>query len=132
MSSLHEAMYPNTWSIFDALVPVLFFLLCAFLSMAGIEWYVGHKKIPAALDRLSERIVKGKVPAHINLVLKDRVPGYLEHYKMVPGRMSCRVAPYKCGEPDIYMLVVGFKEHVRKPADKFINIPVYKNGKLYE
>ena len=124
--------HPDQWNITEILLPFLFFVFCLSLALNGINWYYGRKAIPAALDRMAERIAKGKVPTAVNLILKERVSGYVEHYKLVPGRMSCRIGHYRCGEPGIYTLIIGFKEHARKPADKYITIPVYKNGKLYE
>jgi len=92
----------------------------------------GKPRVPAALERISQRIVQGKVPTNVSNILKAKVPGYMEHYRRVPGRMSCRVTPHEVNGEGVYALVIGFKETAATPAHQYISVPVYKNGNLYE
>lgn len=100
----------------------------------ALNWFYGKPEIPKKLDQISNRIAQGKVPRKYDLILRERVPGYLEHYKLVPGRMACRVEPYydRTTKESVFALVIGFKEHASKVADRYITIPVYKTGNLYE
>ena len=97
----------------------------------GCEFYA-RPKIPKALDRICEKITQGMVPTNVANILKVRVPGFTEHYRRVPGRMSCRCTPHEVHGEKVYALVIGFKETAASPADYYITIPVYKNGNIYE
>lgn len=116
------------------LLPYWFAILALVVLVKSTNFYYGKPTVPAALDRMATRIAQGKVPPHINFILKERVPGYLEHYKVVPGRLACRAEPYhdRANDEHVFCLVIGFKEHASKPADRYITIPVLPNGKLYE
>ena len=121
-------------NLLQAIFPYACALYCVVLLLNAIDFYYGKPSIPAALDKIAEKIARGKVPSHINFVLKERVPGYVEHYKNVPGRLACRAEPYHDRSTDehVWCFVIGFKEHASQPADRYITIPVLKNGKLYE
>lgn len=116
----------------------LFPFILAFASLcwlgAAVSYVFGKPSIPKRLDQIANSIAKGRVPKRFDTILRERVPGYREHYKLVPGRLACRAEPYydRATKESVYALVIGFKEHVSKPADKYITIPVYKDGKLYE
>lgn len=121
-------------NIFYIILPYVFAIAALSVLLNAINYYYGRPKIPKRLDQMSERIAKGKVPKHIDLILKTKVSGYVEHYKAVQGRIACRAEPYydRSNGEHVYALVIGFKEHASKVADKYITIPVYKNGQLYE
>lgn len=111
--------------------------LCAFLfswsvMMNVFRYFGGRPTVPATLMRMADRISKGNIPTHVNLILQAKVSGYDEHYRRVPGRLSCNVRPIKRNGENIYALVIGFKETAAQPAESYITIPVYKNGNLYE
>lgn len=109
-------------------------LVCLSVLLNAINWYYGKPSIPKKLDQISNRIAQGKVPKKYDLILREKIPGYLEHYKLVPGRIACRAEPYydRTTKESVFALVIGFKEHVSTPADRYITIPVYKDGNLYE
>ena len=121
-------------NILEYIFPLVFGIACFSILGNAINYWYCRPIIPKRLDQMALRIVKGKVPPHINFILKEKVPGYIEHYRSVPGRITCRVEPYhdRSTNEHVYALVVGFKEHASKLADKYITIPVYKNGQLYE
>ena len=88
--------------------------------------------VPKKLLRLKEGIEKGKPHRRYWHILRSD-PMFDEHYRYVPGRLTCSVIPYKCNNEDIWQLRVGFKATAsdREPQ-KYINIPVYKNGQIYD
>lgn len=88
--------------------------------------------IPKGLQSKAKKIQEGRVPTNVRNILKARVPGFLEHYNLVPGRMSCHVRPHIANKENIFAYVIGFKETAQSKPDRFITIPVYKNGNLYE
>jgi len=109
-------------------------LVCLSILLNAINWFYGKPKIPPRLDQIASRIAQGNVPKKYDLILREKITGYREHYTLVAGRMCCRAEPYydRTTKESVYALVIGFKEHVSSPADKYITIPVYKNGNLYE
>ena len=110
---------------------IVTFMAVAFTVVHATDFW-GKPKVPAALERISQKIAQGRVPTNVSNILKAKVPGYIEHYRRVPGRMSCRVTPHEVNGEGVYALVIGFKETAASPADRFISVPVYKNGNLYE
>lgn len=110
---------------------IVVFTAIAFTVVHAVDFW-GKPQVPAALERISERIAQGKVPTNVSNILKAKVPGYMEHYRRVPGRLACRVVPHQVNGEGVYALVIGLKETAAKPAHQYITVPVYKNGNIYE
>lgn len=88
--------------------------------------------VPKRLLKLKEGIEKGKPHRRYWHILRAN-PMFDEHYRYVPGRLTCAVLPYECNKEDIWQLRVGFKETAGdKEPQSYINIPVYKNGQIYD
>ena len=87
---------------------------------------------PKNLSNTAGRIAQGKVPRHIASSLKAQVIGWQEHYRLIPGRLSCRVTPYHKNGEDIWAFIIGLKETAASEAHRHIVIPVYSNGKIYD
>jgi len=109
---------------------VLGFAISVFVQMAVDRWQ--HQPPPKNLSNTASRIAQGKVPRHIASALKAQVIGWQEHYRLIPGRLSCRVTPYHKNGEDIWALVVGLKETAASEAHRHVVIPVYSNGKIYD
>lgn len=88
--------------------------------------------VPKRLLKLKEGIEKGKPHRRYWHILRAN-PMFDEHYRYVPGRLTCAVLPYECNKEDIWQLRVGFKETAGdKEPQTYISIPVYKNGQIYD
>lgn len=90
-----------------------------------------HPPIPARLLQLREGFLKGKPNRRYWDTLRAE-PMFDEHYRKVPGRMTCTVMPYKCNKEDVWQFRVGFKTTAADKPTKFISIPVYADGKIYD
>lgn len=113
------------------------FLLKACLFYV-LLWYLVRKlmsietpPVPKRLMQLRKGFEKGTPHRRYWSALRAE-PMFDEHYRKVPGRMSCTVLPYKCNEEDVWQLRVGFKTTAAEKPSKYISIPVYKDGKIYD
>ncbi len=87
--------------------------------------------IPPKLMQLKYAIEDGK-PARKFWDTLRAEPMFDEHYRQVPGRLSCTVIPFTANGEDVWQLRVGFKTTADSKPTKFISIPVYKNGQIYD
>ena len=112
------------------------FLWCIFgLSLAGnaLRWYIDNPlpSAPKMLLNIKAKFENGKPPRRYWDTLRAE-PMFDEHYRAVPGRLSCTVAPSKINNEAVWNLRIGFKTTANSKPSKYINIPVYKNGKIYD
>lgn len=87
--------------------------------------------IPKQLLRLKAGFDKGKPHRRYWHTLRAN-PGFDDHYRRVPGRLSCTVLPYNIKGEDHWQLRVGFKDSADSRPSTFISIPVYSNGQILD
>ena len=104
--------------------------LSFFIHMAAERWT--SKPPPKRLLNTAQRITQGKVPVRIANQLKVKVLGFTEHYRRVPGRLSCRITPYNKNGEKVWAYVIGLKETADSDPHRFVVIPVYGNGSIYD
>ena len=115
----------------------MMFILKALLAYVLIIYLVGRLRqthvapAPRRLLQLSRGFEKGKPNRRYWSALRAE-PMFDEHYRKIPGRMSCTVLPFRCNDEDIWQLRVGFKTTAADKPSKFISIPVYSDGKIYD
>jgi hypothetical protein len=119
----------------DAMITFVFQLLVISTLINILRVMYNNAKldpVPKRLVKIKEGIEKGKPHRRYWHILRAN-PMFDEHYRYVPGRLTCAVLPYKCNKEDIWQLRVGFKTTAdEKEPSSYINIPVYKNGKIYD
>lgn len=87
--------------------------------------------IPKQLLRIKENFEKGKPHRRYWATLRAN-PGFDDHYRRVPGRLSCTVLPLKVHGEDHWQLRIGFKETADSRPQTFMSIAVYKNGHILD
>lgn len=108
----------------------------ALFSLAGnagrIYWERRVKDpTPKALLRLKEGIEKGKPNRRLWNTLRAQ-PMFDDHYRRIPGRMSCTIHRFECNKENVWQLRVGFKTTAADEPSNYISIPVYANGHIYD
>lgn len=88
-------------------------------------------KPPPALMRLKAGIEKGKPNRRLWHTLRAQ-ERFDDHYRRIPGRMTCTVLPLRVNNEDVWQLRVGFKTTAADKPSKYISIPVYANGHIYD
>jgi len=116
----------------DYLVIYTFLFIAFSYSVKYLFDFFEQPSIPKGLENKAKKMEQGRVPTNVRNILKAQVPGFLEHYNLVPGRLSCHVRPHVAHREHIFAYVIGLKETAQSKPHKFITIPVYKNGNLYE
>ncbi|MAN61910.1 MAG: hypothetical protein CMI60_08165 [Parvibaculum sp.] len=112
--------------------PLLFiFLLSILLNVLRIYIQNHSVKIPRALVRIKEGIEKGKPNRRLWNTLRAQ-PRFDDHYRRIPGRMTCTVLPLNVNKEDVWQLRVGFKNSAAEKPTNYISIPVYANGHIYD
>jgi len=113
--------------------PVLFIFLFSMIGKAFIYVWSENRMVqpPRALLRLKQGIEKGKPNRRLWNLLRAK-PGFDDHYRRVPGRMSCTVLPLKVNDEDVWQLRVGFKTTAADKPSSYLSIPVYANGQIYD
>ena len=109
------------------------FAVVAFLGSYLLKKIRGTQMppIPARLLQLQQGFLNGKPNRRYWESLRAE-PMFDEHYKKVPGRMSCTILPYECNKENVWQFRVGFKTTAADKPSKFISIPVYADGKIYD
>ncbi len=112
--------------------------ICKAWLLYLILWVLGRgirrkdtPPIPKRLMVLREGFLKGKPNRRYWDTLRAE-PMFDEHYRKVPGRLSCDILPYNANGESIWQLRVGFKTTANDKPSKYISIPVYKDGKIYD
>ena len=108
------------------------FVLSLVLNVARIWRMDNMRQVPKNLLRLKAGFEKGKPNRRFWYTLRAKEPGFDTHYRKVPGRMSCCVLPLTKNGEDVWQLRIGFKETAADKPTKYISIPVYANGQIYE
>jgi|11BtaG_2_1085332.scaffolds.fasta_scaffold00821_18 hypothetical protein len=118
-------------SEFAAFIVKICFLYC--IIWFGLRTFKARipPPIPDRLMKLSNSIANGKPHRRYWATLRAE-PMFDDHYRKLPGRMSCTVLPFKSKGEQVWQLRVGFKETADSEPSKFISIPVYKNGQIYD
>ena len=100
-----------------------------------LRWYLDDPspKPPKALQRIKEKFEVGKPPRRYWDTLRAHPSGMFdEHYRAVPGRLSCTILPARYNGERVWKLRVGFKTTASSKPSYYVTIPVYKNGKIYD
>lgn len=113
--------------------PFLFILL--FSIIGNVYFYVrGQRKLtqaPRALLRLKRGIEDGKPNRRLWHTLRSQ-EGFDDHYRRVPGRMTCTVLPLKVNKEDVWQLRIGFRTTAADKPSHYMSIPMYANGQIYD
>lgn len=88
-------------------------------------------KVPKSLLRVKAKFETGKPPRRYWETCRA-VPMFDEHYRAAPGRLSCNVRRATFNGEKMWKLHIGFKLTADSKPDKYITIPVYPNGKIYD
>ena len=112
------------------------FLFLFIVSLIGNAYLVYRRlsvrHVPKNLLRLKAGFEKGKPNRRFWYTLRAQEPGFDAHYRKVPGRMSCCVLPLRKNEEDVWQLRIGFKPTAADRPTRYISIPVYANGQIYD
>ncbi len=113
--------------------PMLFLFLAALIirALAILMQRAAGRPIPKRLLQLKAGIEKGKPHRRFWHSLRAQ-PQFDDHYRRVPGRLSCTVLPLHVNGEDHWQLRVGFKTTADSQPSFYISIPVYANGQIYD
>jgi hypothetical protein len=89
-------------------------------------------KTPGTLEQTKVKFLMGKPPRKYHKTLRAVEPLAISHYCKVPGRLSCAIRPYDVNGEKLWKLVIGFKSTAESQPTKFIQIPVYADGQIYD
>lgn len=121
-------MTPTGFSIFM----VKFAVLCLIGNrILRVYQKSGPPPVPKRLLQIAGQVRKGNPPRRYWDTLRAE-PMFDEHYRRMPHRMTCCVIPYRVNGEDVWQLRVGFRTTPNEEPSKFISIPVYNNGKIYD
>lgn len=121
-------MTPTGFSIFM----VKFAVLC-FVGNRILRVYQKSETppVPKRLLQIAGQVRKGNPPRRYWDTLRAE-PMFDQHYRRMPHRMTCCVIPHRVNGEDVWQLRVGFRTTPNEEPSKFISIPVYSNGHIYD
>jgi hypothetical protein len=106
-------------------------LLCYYILLELFR-YLYQDKRPPKLEEIKLRFMQGKPPRKFHRILRAYEPVAMSYYCKAPGRLTCAIQPYDVNGEKIWQLIVGFRETADSKPTKFIQIPVYSDGQLYD
>ena len=89
-------------------------------------------KMPKSLEKVKAGFELGKPNRRYWDTCRAVEPMFDDHYRAVPGRLSCRVAPATYNGERVWKLHIGFKATADSKPSHYVTIPVYPNGKIYD
>lgn len=115
-----------------SILMVKFAILCLIINKI-IKLYEGSTPapVPKRLLQIAGQVRKGNPPRRYWDTLRAE-PMFDQHYRRMPHRMTCCVTPHRVNGEDVWQLRVGFRTTPNEEPTKFISIPVYNNGHIYD
>lgn len=112
---------------------IFLFLLSLVLNLFRVAIMRNSMKpdVPKRLLQMKAQIEKGKPHRSLWSALRAE-PMFDDHYRRVPGRLSCTVMPLQVNKENVWQLRVGFRTTADSRPSHFISVPVYSNGKIYD
>ena len=107
-------------------------IFCLLGRLFVIEYDRRSIVVPKNLLRLKRGFEKGKPNRRFWNTMRAHDSGFDVHYRKVPGRMTCTVLPLTTHGEDVWQLRIGLKETANSKPNKYVSIPVYSNGQIYE